>query len=312
MSIDRVTSNSTTNYLLSQIQRANVELNKSQAQVASGKVSSNYAGIGTKTAGLEAARAAADRAKAFQANTQLAVTQTDLQDAQITNLAGLATQLQTAIQTAAGNSDGTNLIDTAKTIFDQASSILNATDANGNYLYSGQTTNTKPFTAPDIASLNSAPIDSFFVNGNQVKTVLVGDGHTQKIGVLASDIGKDLMTALNTLFQQDTPPGSLNGQLSEAQVNNLTSSALPQAQKATTGLNAAAGANGDVYNSVKAAVTSQTAVSNLYDGFVSDIEDVDMATAITNLNSNQTALQAVLAVTAKLNNLTLLNYLPAQ
>ena len=45
-------------------------LNTSQAQVASGKVATDYAGIGDKTAVLEAARSAADRADAYQTTTQ--------------------------------------------------------------------------------------------------------------------------------------------------------------------------------------------------------------------------------------------------
>ncbi len=310
MSVDRVASNSSAQYMLSQIMRANNALDQSQAQVASGKVSTDYAGIGDKTAALEAARAAADRANAFQSNTQLALTQTDLQDSQLTSLSGLATQLQQAIESAAGNADGTNLIDTAKSIFQQASSILNATDANGNYLYGGQKTDTPPFTATDISQLNSGPISSFFVNGNTAKTVLVGDGQTQQIGVLASNVGTDLMSALNTLYQLDTPPGSLSAGLTNTQTDALTSTALPAATTAVTKLNAATAANGDAYKNIQNAITNQTAVSNLYTGFVSDIEDVDMAQAITKLNSNQTALQAALQVTSQLGKLTLLNYLP--
>lgn len=310
MSIDRVATNSSSQYLLTQIMRANKNLDTSQAQVASGKVSGDYAGIGDKTAALEAARSAADRAKSFQANTQLALTQTDLQDAQLTNLAGLAQQLQKAVQTAVGNSDGTNLVETAKSIFDQARSTLNATDANGNYLYGGQKSDVPPFTATDISQLNSQPIANFFVNGSNAKTVLVADGQTQKIGVLASDVGKDLMTALNSLYQADTPSGSLSSALTSSQVNTLTSTVLPNSTQAAATLNAAAAANGNAYKSIKDAISNQTAVSNLYDGFVSDIEDVDMAQAITKLNSNQTALQAALTVTARLGQLTLLNFLP--
>jgi flagellar hook-associated protein 3 FlgL len=310
MSIDRVATNSSSQYLLSQIMRANNALDVSQTQVASGKVSTDYAGIGDKTAALEAARSAADRAKAYSSNTQLALTQADLQDAQLTTLTGLATQLQKALQSAAGNSDGTNLIETAKSIFEQASSLLNATDANGNYLYGGDKSDTPPFTATDISSLNSQPIANFFVNGSTAKKVQVGDGQTEQIGVLASDIGKDLMTALNTLYQADSPSGSLSSALTTAQTDQLTSTVLPLATAAAKKLNAATAANGNVYNSINDSITNQKAVSNLYDGFVSDIEDVDMAQAITKLNSNQVALQAALQVAAKLGQLTLLNYLP--
>jgi len=310
MSVDRVATNSQTQFLLAQIMQANKALDESQAQVSTGKIASDYTGIGDKTAALEAARAAKSRADAYQANTQLALTQTDLQDAQLTTLSGLATQLQQAIRNAVGNSDGTNLIETAQSIFEQASAILNSTDANGNYIYGGQNSDTAPFTATSLQQLAGGTVSDFFVNGKIAKTVLVSDGQTQQIGVLADNIGEQLMTALQTLYNLDTPSGSLSGQLDSTQTDALTSQALPVASQAADSLNAATAANGDAYKSLQDAVTNQSSMSNLYQGFVSDIEDVDMAKALTNLSANQVALQAALQVTASLGQLSLLNYLP--
>ena len=312
MSIDRVATNAQSQYLLQQITQANKALDLSQTQVSSGKVADDYAGIGDKTAALEAARAAAARASSYQSNTQLALTQTDLQDTQLTSLSGLASQLQKAIQTAAGNSDGTNLVDTANSIFQQASAILNSTDANGNYIYGGQKTNAAPFTATDLGYMSThGAVSDYFVNGDIKKTVQVGDGQTQQIGVLASDVGEQLMQALKDLYVADgNGTGALAGQLSSTQVDSLTAAALPDATAAVTSLNAATAANGNAYNSLNDTVTQQQSVSNLYQGFVSDIEDVDMAQALTKLNANQVALQAALTVTARLGQLSLLNYLP--
>lgn len=314
MSIERVATNAQTQFLLSQIMQANKALDQSQAQVSSGKVADDYTGIGDKTAALEAARAAAARADSYGANTQLALTQADLQDTQLSSLSGLAAELQKAIQTAAGNSDGTSLIDTAQSIFQQASAILNSVDANGNYIYGGQKTDTPPFTAADLQTLaTSGTVAGYFVNGSILKSVQVGDGQTQKIGVLASDIGTQLMQTLKDIYIADgpyPPGGSLSGQLTSAQVDNLTSVALADAGKAFATLNSATAANGDAYKSLKDAITHQQAISNLYQGFVSDIEDVDMAKALTNLNANQVALQAALSVASRLGQLSLLNYLP--
>jgi flagellar hook-associated protein 3 FlgL len=314
MTIDRVASNNQTSYMLSQIAKANVKMQQSEAQVSTGKVSQDYAGIGDKTAALEGARAAADRASAYATNTQLAVTQTDLQDTQLTTLSGLAQQLQKAITSAAGNADGTGLMSTAQSIFDQASSILNSTDANGNYLYAGEKTDTKPFTATSLADLGTAAnVSDCFDNGTVKKSVAVGDGQTEQIGVLASDMGKDLMTSLAALWQQDqaTPlSDSSSTKLTNAQTDALTQNVLPSADKAYTALNTISGQNGNTYTALKGEVTSQQSLNTLYTGFVSDIEDADMATALTNLSSNQTALQAVLTVTSKLNSLSLLNFLP--
>lgn len=312
MSVDRVATNSQTNYMLTQIGKANSKLQQSEMQVSSGKVADTYAGIGDKTAALEGARVAAQRADAYQANTQLAVTQTDLQDTQLTTLAGLAAQLQKAIQSAAGNSDRSDLMNQANGIFQQASQILNSTDANGSYIYAGSLTDQKPFTATSLANLASGSVSSFFTNDSNKKTVQVGDGQTETIGVLASDVGTDLMTSLQKLYNLDGGTGALSGALTTTQTDSLKNTVLPDASKAATSLNSVTALNGDVYNNLKSAITNQETMSKLYTGFVSDIEDVDMAKALTNLSTNQTALQAVLTVTSKLNNLSLLNFLPSQ
>lgn len=308
MSVDRVATNSQSQFMLSQIMQANNALNTTQQQVASGMVSTNYVGIGNKTATLEAARAAAARADAYATNTQQAVTQTDLQNTQLTTLSGLAQQLQQAITSAAGNSDGTNLMATAQNVFQQASAILNSTDANGNYIYGGGQGNKQPFTATSLSALTGGTVASFFQNGTQKQSVMVGDGQSVQIGVLASDIGTQLMTTLQNLQNADNPSGSLDGQLTSAQTTTLTG-ILPTAAAATTGLNATTAANGDTYTRLTAAVTNQQSLSTLYKGFVSDIQDVDMTQAITNLNQNQMALQAALKVTSQLGQLSLLNYM---
>jgi flagellar hook-associated protein 3 FlgL len=141
------------------------------------------------------------------------------------------------------------------------------------------------------------------------KSVQVGDGQTAQIGVLASDIGSSLMTALKSLYDLNTA-SPLTGQLTSAQSDSLTATVIPQINDATTTLNSITAQNGDTYSSLKSTVTNQESLQTLYKGFVSDIEDSDMATALTNMSNNQTALQAVLTVTSKLNQLSLLNYLP--
>ncbi|HEY0283159.1 MAG TPA: flagellin [Rhizomicrobium sp.] len=311
MTVDRIATNTQAQYLLSQVMNASSALETTLAQIASGKTSSNYVGIGDKTAALEAARSAAARADAYSSSTQLAVTQTDLQNTQLTALSNLAGELKQAIIDAAGKSDGTSLMATADDIFQQASAILNSTDSNGNYIYGGGRGDGKPFTAATLSDLAGGDVSSFFENGTQRKAVLVGDGQSVKIGLLASDIGTGLMIALKNLANADDPAGSLDGALSQTQTADLTNNVMPSATQAFTDLNAVTAVNGDTYNRLKDAVTNQKSLSTLYTGFVSDIEDVDMAQAVTKLNQNQVALQAALAVTAQLGRLSLLNYLPS-
>ncbi|MEI9887330.1 MAG: flagellin [Rhizomicrobium sp.] len=313
MSIERASTAGQSQFLLSQVQTAALNLGKTQAQVASGMVSSDYAGLGDKVAILEAARTAAGKADAYQASTAMAVNQADLQDSQLSSLSDLANQLRQAITTSVANGDGTTLMATAQGIFDQVSQILNTKDANGNYLYGGDKDNTPPFNVGSLSALAALPsVAAGFANGTQKKSVMVGDGQSVQLGVLASDIGSGLMQTLKdlaTFNASGAGPFAAGANLSQAQSTFLTAE-MPTAIAAATGVNASAAANGFVYNQLKDAAGHQSSLSTLYKTFVSNIEEVDMPTAITQLNQNQVALQAALQVTSQLNQISLLNYLP--
>ena len=141
--------------------------------------------------------------------------------------------------------------------------------------------------------------------------VQVGDGETVQVGVLASDVGTQLLQSLQDVANFNAGPNGNFGSTVTAAQSTFLSGAIASAANAATTVNTAAAANGDVYNQLQDASSTQTSMSTLYQGFVSDIQDVDMGTAVTNLNQNQVALQAALQVTAQLNQVSLLNYLPA-
>ena len=311
MTIDRVATNSQAQYMLQQIAQANSNLNQSQQQVASGKVSGDYSGLGDKVSILEAARSASARADAYQATTQLAVTQTDLQNTQLTTLGNLAAQLRQAVTTALANNDASTLMTQAQGIFDQAAQILNSKDANGNYLYGGDKDDTPPVPVTSLSDLQSlGSVSQAFANGTVARSVNVGDGETVQIGLLASDVGSGLMQALKDIAGFNAgPSGNLGSNLTGAQ-SDFLSSEIPSVTSVAQGLNNTAAANGYTYNRLQDALSRQQSLSTLYKGFTSDLEDVDMATAVSNLNQNQVALQAALQVTSQLNQISLLNYLP--
>jgi flagellar hook-associated protein 3 FlgL len=203
MSVDRVATNTQAQYLLNQIMQATKNMNTSQQQVASGKVSSDYAGIGGKTGALEAARASAARADAYQSNTQTAVNQVDLQDTQLTQLSSIAQQLSDTISKAVGNNDATGMMGSVQSIFDQVSQVLNAKDASGNYLFGGDKDNVPPFNVTSLSQLAGlANTSDAFSNGTQKKSVMIADGQSEQIGVLASDIGTQLVRKISRRSMQ--------------------------------------------------------------------------------------------------------------
>lgn len=310
--IGRVATNNQAQILLAQLLQSESNLNKSQEQVASGKVANTYAGMGDKAAVLEAARSAQAHADAIQSATQLAVNQADLQDTQTTSLANLADQLRQAVTKALADDDASTMMSQAQSIFDQAKQILNSKDANGNYLYGGEKDTTAPVNVDSLADLAALPSASdAFSNGTIKKSVNIGGGQTVQVGMLASDLGTQLFQSLADIANFNSGAnGPFGDTVNTAQSDFLTTQ-VQAAQTANQNLNNQAAANGFVYNHLNDVIDQQKSTSALYKGFVSTLEDVDMGTAITQLNQNQVALQAAVQVTAQLSKVSLLNYLPS-
>ena len=313
MSVDRISTTAQTAFLLSQIQNAGNALDKVQEQIASGKNATTYAGFGDQAQVLTATIAANARNDAYTSATKLAVTQTDLQDTQLTSLSSLVTSLKKAVSDAVANNDGTTLMSQAQSIFDQASAILNSKDANGDYIYSGGKTDVPPITVGSLSGLTPlASVSGAFANGNLQKSVQVADGVTVGYGLTASDVATGLMQALKDIADFDAGAGgnfNTATSLTAAQ-NTFLTNAIGQVTNVYTDLNATTAANGYVSNRLTDAQGQQSSMNTLYKGFVSDIQDTNMAQAATQLSLNQTQLQAALQVTAGLHQLSLLNYLP--
>ena len=314
MTIDRVSTAGQSQRLLSLINQAGNALSTSQQQVASGKLSSDYAGYASKTALLEATRTAAGKADAFQANTSLAVTQADLQDTHLSSLSDIANQLRQTLTKAVANGDGTTVPNEIQSVFDQVRQILNSQDANGNYIYGGDKDNVPPVNVTTLEQLVALPsVANAFSNGALKKSVAVSDTQTVQLGVLASDAGTALLQTLKDVATFDAgPSGNLAGSttLTKAQSDFLTGE-ISTSANAASAVNAVASVNGFVFNQLKDAVSHQQALAVLYKGFVANLEDVDLPTALAQQSQNQIALQAALQVTAKLGQLSLLNFLPA-
>jgi flagellar hook-associated protein 3 FlgL len=311
--IDRVSTAQQTAYMLGQINHANAALDKTSQQIASGTKASTYAGFGNQAQLLQATISANARNSAYTAATTLATTQTDIQDTQLTSLSDLAAKLKGAVSDAVADNDPSTLMTQVQSIFNQAAGILNSQDANGDYIYGGGNSTTPPFSMASLSQLVALPsAASAFVNGNDLKSVQVADGQTVTYGLGASTIGQDMMQALQDIAKFDAGgSGDFTGSssLSQAQ-NSFLTGQISSLTGVATRLNNITAANGGVYNQLQSASGRQKDMSTLYSGFISDIQDTNLADAATQLQLNQTALQAALQVTATLNKLTLLNFLP--
>jgi flagellar hook-associated protein 3 FlgL len=312
MTINPVSTNAQSQMLLQDILQAQNSLNQSQSQVASGYVSTTYTGMGDKTAMLEAAKSALARTNGYQAATTTALNQSNLQDTQMTQLSNIASELRQDMSEAVANGNGSTLMTQMQGLYSQAVQILNSQDANGNYIYGGNNANTPPVTPTTLSQLAALPsVSQAFANGTKAASVKVADGETVQVGMLASDVGTQLLQTFMDIAQfNNGANGNFGQNLTDAQ-SAFLSNELPTAISAETSVNNSAASNGNAYTQLQDAQTQQQSLSTLYSGFVSNLQDVDMSTAITQLNQNQTALQAALQVTSQIGNISLLNYLSA-
>jgi flagellar hook-associated protein 3 FlgL len=313
MSIDRIATAQQSQYFLQQIQAASTALNTTQQQIASGDNATTYAGFGTQTQVLQATMSANARNTAYQTATSLAVTQADMQDTQLTSLSSLTTQLNTAISTAISSNDPSTLMSQVQSVFNQAVSILNSQDANGAYIYGGGNDSTPPVSVNSLSQLASlGSVSSAFTNTNNIKSVQVADGQSISYGVTASGVATGLMQELQKIAQFDqgsTGDFSNSSTVSGAQ-NTFLTGELTSLTSVASNLNNATAQNGDNYAALQNSQTQQTSMATLYSGFISNIQDTNMAQAATQLSLDQTQLEAALQVTSSLNKLTLLNYMP--
>jgi len=296
--------------MFAHVMKAENGLDISNRQVATGKVADNYAGYRDKTAIMEAARSASARADANAATAVQAAARLDVQDTQLSQLSDLANEIRVAITKAAADRDGTSLMSQLDAYFDQVVGIMNAKDANG-YIYAGDNNQTPPVVVNSLADLAALPtVADAFVNGTIKTEVKISETQNVEVGLLASDLATELFNLLSQVAQFDSGvDGPFSGTTTPAQQTFLESM-IPTAIDAQHGVNAQAAANGIHYQTVQKAVQQLQASSVVYKGFVSNIEDVDMAQALAELNQNQVALQAAFQVTSTLNRLSLLDYLP--
>jgi flagellar hook-associated protein 3 FlgL len=309
MAIERVGTFATTQVLLSQLQRAENNLNVTEQQVSSGKLADTYTGYGDKTALMEAARSSADRADANVAAAQQASVRLDLQDSLLSQLGEIAQNVRETLTKAAADQDATSLMTTLQGYFAQAVQILNSKDANG-YIFAGDNNQTPPVTVTDLASLGSiGSVSNAFNNGSVKTSVRIGDNQTVQVGLLASDIGTQLFSLFQQVQQFDSGvSGPFDAKTSASQQSFLEGT-IQTAGDAAANVNAEAAGNGIRYKLVQDSISQLQSTSTVYKGFVSNLQDVDVAEALSKLQQNQVALQAAFKMSSTLNQDSLLNYI---
>ncbi len=306
--------------LLSDTLRNQSKTFDTQRQVSSGYKSDDYKGLGREATTLLSAKSTRSRLEAHKQNNTRLDLKLNFYDTTMRELEDSARSLKQNVLTALSSTNGTLMIDQVKNILDRTIGLLN-TQLDGKYIFAGTRTDTKPVNITDAAgllALPEPPTGAF--DNNQIKpSTRIDDNVVMEYGMLADEVGQDFLQAMQRILMFDSgtlpagataygPAGSFGNPLTENQVAFLENE-LSRMQSAADGITAQTAANGIRQKQLEDTQIRQEREVTFIKGFVGEIEDVNLAEAVTRLNQDQVALNASFNVISKLNNFSLLNFL---
>ena len=230
----------------------------------------------------------------FQRNIDGATTKTDAMDGALADAGDL---IQRANELAIQGGDGTLSAANRQAMSQEVSQIIEsmAQDAGAKvgdaYLFSGFQVNKPPYVVTGPGTVGA------YQGDHGVALARIGPGATVQTSVAGDSAFQAAFDAL-TQLKADLDAGTV--------VQGDTISKIQGALDGILTTRAQVGARADRLQQAK---TSQGSLVTSNQGLLSQLEDVDMASAITELSRRQTTYQATLAVTAKVMQTSLIDYL---
>ncbi len=247
---------------------------------------SNIISMSSVKAGLAQFSANLDRA-----NSRLASTENSF--AEVTTLLNRANALTVSGATATiGQNERQAMASEMTSIRDRLVQLANSKDGNGDYIFAGTAVKTTPFTVASGVITYNGDLGSVKVEAAPGQTMDLSISGSQSFFTTAFDTLTSTITALQN---NDT------ASLSNASLTNIQA-----------GLQTSNQYRGEIGNRMRTVTDYQfdqtRRIEELTKG-VSDVTDVDLAQAITDYQSAQTAYQAALQMAGQGNKLSLMDFI---
>jgi flagellar hook-associated protein 3 FlgL len=285
------------------MQQSQQALSATQVQLATGKKTSDYAGLGTAAVRNISSHSLLARHEAYAAASTVAGTTLAFNDAHMAAMDSGAMSLKKDLLTAVGTGKGTGLNDAINAAFAQFRASLNAAEGGG-ALFGGSQTDGPPFLVDKVADTLTTPASAAFANDGVKSSARLADGLDVEFGVTASEIGTGLYAAFQTLASA----GTIGDTPTAAQLDILGQAAgqIDAGLATLRGVNAE---NGRKQAQAEALGTRASDRASLLQSVISGYEDADLGQVATDLAQQKTVLQASYSVFSQLSGLSLVNFL---
>ncbi len=335
--VSRVASFGQQALLLSATLENQVRVATAQEQIATGRQTDEFRGLAGQTTTLLGAQSTLTRVETFQRTIDTINGTITANDVQVGGIISAFEDIQDTLRLAIANDQGAGIEQLLETNYQFIVNALN-TNFNGGFLFAGANTGTQPLssvtiggTSFDITTLDGLQnaitagaaevppltaadvIAQAFQNSDIPFQARVADGVDIEFGLLANEIGEAGLNAIQSVigYIQDPatlPVDQLEGPLSDTAQAFLTG-ILADFDAAIDAARTQQTANGLTAQRLEV-IDSQHADSAVFlETFIADIQDVDIAEAITRLNNDQVALQASFQAIRSLSDLSLLDFL---
>jgi flagellar hook-associated protein 3 FlgL len=272
-----------------------------QAQIASGHEALDFAGVATEAHQLVSIKAASVQAQTFIDQNNQIDGRLQIMDTTLGNLGDLASTLKSRIiqRLNSATGDASAIGQEATQMLSSVAGLLN-TQVSGRFLFAGAKTDSPPVTdpVPDPATFG-VPDASYYQGDSTELTARVSETQEVRTGMAGNRQGfQDLIGALKATIEGDNTNNT--GLIKNAL--DLVSSAIDQ-------INAYRAEVGTASNAIDRATASHQDFQLHADGIVSDIQNVDVPSAVSALSADQAALQASYITVARITQLSLADFL---
>ena len=289
---------------LSYILDAQKRMNLGQLQVSSGKKSENYSGVAADARRIVNIESSHIRTSQFISNNKLVDQRLQTMETSVAQIFEVVTQYKTLIINAlnADNSQDLAMPVQAQSMLDEVSALLNV-EEDGRYLFAGTRTDTRPVDQTGLPLTYTIPTtdgDSlgYYAGDTASLTVQADENFTVTYGTHAGELGFE--QAIRAMHMVIIGPPNDRATLDEAL--RVVDQSIDQIS--------------DIRTQIGASRAALENVNKRLDDFllfseqtISELENADITQVVTNMNSDQIAMEASYSIISSLRNLSLTNYL---
>lgn len=305
----RVSSFGNSQSMITDLLRNQARLLKSQEQVNTGKKTSEYRGLERDASALLGAKATQTRIGQYISSATEVEARLAVNNLHFESMSSTMSDLRQQVMEALGTADAIGFEDHLNQAFSTLRNALNA-NVGGVYIFAGTRTDTPPVNVNTLADLVAAPAAADVFDNNGLRpTARVDDNIAIEHGFLADSFGLQAMEAIKALADFHFGGGGpIDGQLTPAEETFLQSQ-VAVIDQAFNEITSATVENGLEQARVEKVRIRHEGADVFIEGFIGEIEDVNLAEAISRLNADQTALEASFRVLADLNRISLIDFI---